>query len=129
MSTVPSFSLYGRVARISRPKLHNMPGEHEAVLLPDGRAAHITAGRFPELVSFQEYAQGLPVRLLAELDPSQTYAAIERLNVLLQQRTPYDPLFGNCETFARKVMGEPGVSWQIVTAAILAVGAFKLAQS
>lgn len=129
MSTVPSFSLYGRVARISRPKLQNIPGEHEAVLLPDGRAAHITAGRFPEIVSLQEYAQGLPVRLVAELDSSQTYAAIERLNALLRKRAPYDPLFGNCETFARKVMGEPGVSWQIVTAFVLAFGAVKLLQS
>lgn len=129
MSTVPSFSLYGRVARISRPKLHNIPGEHEAVLLPDGRAAHITAGRFPEIVSFQEYAQGLPVRLVAELDFSQTNAAIGRLNALLRKRAPYDPLFGNCETFARKVMGEPGVSWQIVTAAVLTFGAIKLLQS
>ncbi len=129
MSTVPPFTLYGRVARISRPKLQNVPGEHEAVLLPDGRAAHITAGRFPEIVSFQEYAQGLPVRLVAELDSSQTYAAIDRLNALLRKRDPYDPLFGNCETFARKVMGEPGVSWQIVTAVVLAFGAFKLMQS
>lgn len=128
MFTVPSFTLYGRVARISRPKLQNMPGEHEAILLPDGRAAHITAGRFPEIVSFQEYAQGLPVRLVAELDSSQTYAAIGRLNTLLRQRAPYDPLFGNCETFARKVMGEPGVSWQIVIAAALVFGAFKLIQ-
>lgn len=126
MSTAPSFSLYGRVARISRPKLQNMPGEHEAVLLPDGRAAHITAGRLPEIVSFQEYAQGLPVRLVAELDSSQTNAAIKRLNALLRQRAPYDPVFGNCETFARKVMGEPGVSWQIVIAATLVFGAFKL---
>lgn len=129
MSTEPPFSLYGRVARISRPKLQNMPGEHEAILLPDGRVAHITAGRFPAIVSFQEYAQGLPVRLVAELDTSQTYAAIERLNVLLRKRAPYDPLFGNCETFARKVMGEPGVSWQVVTAFALTYGTFRLIQS
>ena len=128
MSTVHSFPLYGRVARISRPKLHNMPGEHEAVLLPDGLAAHITAGRFPEIVSFQEYAQGLPVRLLAELDRNQTCAAIERLNALLRTQAPYDPLFCNCETFARKVMGEPGVSWQIVTGVVLTYGAFRLLQ-
>ncbi len=124
--TVPSFSLYGRVARISRPKLRNMPGEHEAVLLPDGRIAHATAGRFPEIVSYQQYAEGLPVRLISELDPSQTPAAIRRLNVLLRQRAPYDFFFGNCETFSRKVMGEPGVSWQVVTGAALAFGLFKL---
>lgn len=129
MSTMPSFPIYGRVARISRPKLHNMPGEHEAVLLPDGRAAHITAGSFPEIVPLHEYAQGLPVRLLAELDISQTHAAIGRLNALLRQRAPYHPLFGNCETFARKVMGEPGVSWQIVAGVVLVYGAFTLFQS
>lgn len=123
---MPSFPLYGRVARISRSKLHSMPGEHEAVLLPDGRVAHITAGKFPEIVSFEEFAQGLPVRLLADLDPGQTHAAIWRLNRLLRKRAPYDPLFGNCESFARKVMGEPGVSWQIVTGSVLAFGLFKL---
>lgn len=126
MSTVPSFSLYGRVARISRPKLRNIPGEHEAVLLPDGRIAHATAGRYPEIVSYQQYAEGLPVRLIAELEPSQTPAAIRRLNLLLRQRAPYDFFFGNCETFSRKVMGEPGVSWQVVTGAALAFGLFKL---
>lgn len=115
MSTVPTFPLYGRVARVSRPKLRNMPGEHEGVLLPDGRVAHVTAGRFPEIVSYQQYAEGLPVRLISELEPSQTSAAIRRLNVLLRQRAPYDFLVGNCETFSRKVMGEPGVSWQVVT--------------
>ena len=124
-----SFPLYGRVARISRPKLYSMPGEHEAVLLPDGRVAHITAGKFPEIVSFDEFAQDLPVRLLAELDPSQIHAAIWRLNRLLRKRAPYDPLFGNCESFARKVMGEPGVSWQIVTGSALAFGLFKLFSS
>jgi hypothetical protein len=67
--------------------------------------------------------------LVVELDSSQTYAAIERLNALLRKRAPYNLLFGNCETFARKVMGEPGVSWQIVTAAIFAFGAYKLMQS
>lgn len=126
MSTVPSFSLYGRVARISRPKLQNMPGEHEAVLLPDGRIAHVSAGRFPEVVSYRQYAQGLPVRLISELEPSQTPAALTRLNALLRKRAPYDFIFGNCETFARKVMGEPGVSWQVVTGAAMAFGLLKL---
>lgn len=129
MSYLPSFSLYGRIARISRPKLHNMPGEHEGVLLPDGRVAHIYAGRHPEIVSFAGYAQGLPVRMLGQLEPSQTPAAVARLNALLRGRAPYDFLFGNCETFARKVMGEPGVSWQIVTAAALAFGFIKMLQS
>lgn len=129
MSTMPSFSIFGRVARVSRPKLHNMPGEHEGVLLPDGRVAHICAGRHPEIVSFQDYAQGLQVRLLAELDVSQTSHAIARLNALLRERVPYDFLFGNCETFARKVMGEPGISWQIVGAAALTYGAIKVMQS
>lgn len=128
MSTVPSFSLFGRVARISRPKLHNMPGEHEGVLLPDGRVAHICAGRHPEIVSYWDFAQGLQVRLLAELDVRQTPDAIARLNLLLRKRMPYDFLLGNCETFARKVMGEPGISWQIVSAAALAFGVFKVMQ-
>ena len=126
MSTVPSFSLYGRVARVSRPKLNNMPGEHEAILLPDGRIAHATAGRFPEIVSYKQYALDLPVRLISELELSQTAAAITRLNSLLRQRAPYDFFFGNCETFSRKVMGEPGVSWQVVTGAAMAFGLFKL---
>lgn len=129
MSTVPSFSLFGRVARISRPKLHNMPGEHEGVLLPDGRVAHICAGRHPEIVSYRDYAQGLQVRLLAELDVRETSEAIARLNTLLRRRVPYDFFFGNCETFARKVMGEPGVSWQIVSAAALVFGVIKIMQS
>lgn len=102
MSTVPSFSLYGRVARISRPKLRNMPGEHEAVLLPDGRIAHATAGRFPEIVSYQQYAEGLPVRLIAELEPSQTPAAIRRLNLLLRQRAPYDFFFATAKRFLER---------------------------
>ena len=129
MSSSPSFNLYGRIARVSRPKLHQLPGEHEGILLPDGRIAHICAGRHPEIVSFESYAQGLPVRLVDELQPSQNGAAIARLNALLRSRAPYDFLFGNCETFARKVMGEPGVSWQIVTAGFLAFGLVKLLQS
>lgn len=124
-----TFSPFGRYARISRPKLHNMPGRHEGVLLPDGRVAHTSAGRFPEIVQYHEFAAELAVQLEHELPTSENQRTTERLIGLMRSRPLYDPIFGNCESFARKVMGEPGVSWQIVVAGAMAWGLFQLAQA
>lgn len=102
-----------RFARISRPKLQG-PGRHEAVLLPNGLVAHTTEGKWPHLTSYEDFRQGREVLLEDALVATEYPAAAARLRELLQKREPYDPLFNNCETFARSVIRGDTISWQAV---------------
>ncbi len=116
-SCVPT-SLDGRFLRLSREKLTGA-GRHEGVLLPNGAAVHITHGQLPHLTTLAEFQQGRECIIEDELRVQEFAAAFARLNELLAKREPYDPLFNNCEYFAREVMRGNGISWQ----AVVAVGA------
>jgi len=102
-----------KFARISRPKLQG-PGRHEAVLLPNGFVAHTTQGKWPHLTTYEDFRQGKDVLVEDSLTPTEHPAAAARLRELLRKREAYDPIFNNCETFARTVIRGERISWQAV---------------
>ena len=76
--------LYGRIARISRPKL-NAPGVHEGVQMLDGRVAHISWGRTTQICSFEEFASGYPVRLEHLVPQSLSIHSLNALNAEIRR--------------------------------------------
>ena len=92
--------LYGRIARISRPKL-NAPGLHEGVQMLDGRVAHTSWGRNTQVCSFEEFASGHPVRLEHLVPHTLSIHSLNALNAEIRRNARYDLLNYNCEIFAR----------------------------
>lgn len=115
-----SSSMYGRMARISRPKLNGF-GSHEGVLLPTGLVVHLTQERGVCLVSFAEFAHGHQVSVRFELPATLHELAMQRLSVLLQERKPYDLILNNCEMFARQAVLQKPESPQVFLWFILSV--------
>jgi hypothetical protein len=116
-------------ARISRPKLQGL-GRHEAVLLPNGLVAHTTQGKWPHLTTYEDFRQGKDVLVEDLLVPAEHSAAAVRLRDLLEKREPYDPLFSNCETFARTVIRGERISWQaVVLLGLTGVGIYWFAKN
>jgi len=95
--------LYGRIARISRPKL-NAPGIHEGVQMLDGRVAHISWGRSTKVCSFEEFASGQPVRLEHLVPQSLSTHSPNALNAEIRRNARYELLDYNCEIFARRAL-------------------------
>lgn len=104
--------LYGRIARISRPKL-NAPGQHEGVQILDGRVAHTSAGTNTQVCSFAEFAAGHCVRLEYLVPQTLSMHALNVLNTEIQRNARYDLLNYNCEIFARQVTLQQPVSPQV----------------
>lgn len=104
--------LYGRIARISRPKL-NAPGIHEGVQILDGRVAHISWGRSTEICSFEEFASGHPVWLEHLVPQSLSIHSLNALNAEIQRNPRYDLLAYNCEIFARRAVLQKSESPQV----------------
>jgi hypothetical protein len=113
--------LYGRLARISRPKLNRL-GLHEGVQMLDGRVAHTSLGCNTQVCSFEEFAPGHPVRL-EHLVPD--HLGIHSLNALIAEiwrNARYDLLNYNCEIFARRAVLQKAESPQVgVWMAVLAI--------
>ena len=112
--------LYGRIARISRPKVSGL-GRHEGVLLPTGAVAHTTAEQGPHLCSFEQFARALPVQVEKELPVLEHASAINIVRGLLLEREPYHPWNNNCEIFARKALLEKPSSPQALGLAFVAI--------
>jgi hypothetical protein len=104
--------LYGRIARISRPKLLGF-GRHEGVLLPDGRVVHTNADGGTKVCSFAEFSAGKVVYVEHEVPLFHHHAALRVLRELLNANAPYDLITNNCEIFSRKVALEDPVSPQL----------------
>jgi hypothetical protein len=102
---------YGRLARISRPKISGV-GRHEGVLLPSGHVAHTTPDQGPHMCSFQNFSRTLPVIVEKELPAIQHQPAIESVRELLSIKEPYHLISSNCEIFARKALLEKAESPQ-----------------
>lgn len=66
------------------------------------------------MTSYEDFRQGKEVLVEDLLAPTEHPAAAVRLRELLKKREPYDPLFSNCETFARTVIRGERISWQAV---------------
>lgn len=116
--------LYGRIARISRPKL-NAPGIHEGVQMLDGSVAHISWGSSTQVCSFEEFASGHPVRLEHLVPQSLSIHSLNALNAEIRRNARYDLLDYNCEIFARRVVLQkpesPQVGFWMVVLAIAGI--------
>jgi hypothetical protein len=104
--------LYGRIARISRPKL-NAPGLHEGVQMLDGRVAHTSWGRNTQVCSFEEFASGHPVNLEYLVPHTMSIHSLNALNAEIRRNARYDLLNYNCEIFARRVVLQKPESPQV----------------
>jgi hypothetical protein len=104
--------LYGRIVRISRPKL-SAPGVHEGVQMLDGRVAHLSWGLNTQICSFEKFASGRPVTLEYLVPQSMSTHAISALNAEIQRNARYDLLNYNCEVFARRVVLQKPESPQV----------------
>ncbi|OGQ60227.1 MAG: hypothetical protein A3J24_09940 [Deltaproteobacteria bacterium RIFCSPLOWO2_02_FULL_53_8] len=104
--------LYGRIARISRPKL-NAPGLHEGVQMLDGRVAHTSWGRNTQVCSFEEFASGHPVRLEHLVPHTLSIHSLNALNAEIRRNARYDLLNYNCEIFARRAVLQKSESPQV----------------
>lgn len=113
-------TLYGKFARIARPKLNGF-GSHEGVLLPSGFVVHLTQERGICLVTMEEFARGHKVSVLFELPQEHHEAAMRRLTSLLQENKPYDLVLNNCEMFARNVLLQKPESPQVLLWFLVAV--------
>lgn len=116
--------IYGRIARVSRPKL-NAPGTHDGVQLLDGRVAHTSLDENTRICSFQEFAAGHPVRLEYMLPHTRHWQSLKVLNDELARNARYNLLDYNCEIFARKVVLQepksPQVGFWLAIGALLGV--------
>lgn len=112
--------IYGRMARISRPKLKGL-GSHEGVLLPSGMVLHLTQERGICLVTQQDFAQGHVLKFELELPPERHPEAMLRLNTLLWENRPYDLILNNCEMFARRAVLQPPESPQVILWAVATI--------
>lgn len=104
--------LYGRIARISRPKL-NAPGLHEGVQMLDGRVAHISLRRGTQVCRFEEFASGHPVRLEHLVPHTLNIQSLNALNAEIRRNARYDLLNYNCEIFARRAVLQKSESPQV----------------
>ncbi len=113
--------LYGRIVRISRPKL-NAPGRHEGVQILDGRVAHTSWGRNTQVCSFEEFAAGHAVRLEHLVPFTLSMHSLNALNAEIQRNARYDLLTYNCEIFARRGVLQKSESPQVwLGMAVLAI--------
>ncbi len=118
---------YGRMARISRPKLSGV-GRHEGVLLPNGYVAHTTQQRGPHICTWEQFKANEQPKIERVLHPLRHQQALRLLRELLVKRQPYNPVLNNCEIFARTVLLEEPHSPQVgfwAIAAVLAVFCFS----
>ena len=113
-------TLYGKFARIARPKLNGF-GSHEGVLLPSGLVVHLTQERGICLVTMEEFARGHKVTVRFELPPEHHDVAMQRLTSLLQENKPYDLVPNNCKMFARNVLLQRPESPQVLVWCLVAV--------
>lgn len=108
---------------VSRAKLSGF-GEHWGVQLPNGNVAHLTSERGQKVVSFSEFAQGLPVKEIRRSPPHLYYQTLHRLDESIRNPRQYRLLGWNCENYANWLIGEKPESPQINGLAI--VGAIAL---
>lgn len=119
--------LYGRLARISRPKLSG-PGTHEGVIFPSGMVVDISAGAGIQVRDLETFRAGKVVHIEAEVPRRNHGIAISQTQALLRENAPYDLVVNNCEIFARKATLAKPNSPQVAFWAIVGflVGAYAL---
>ena len=109
---------YPGMAVISRSKLSGL-GEHWGVLLPNYQVAHCTQERNAHVVSLDEFARGLQIKLIREIPWSEQWGVNWRLQSELAASKPYNLVHYNCEIFANTVAGFNPESPQVNGLAIL----------
>lgn len=96
---------------IARTKLSGF-GEHWGVQLPDGNVAHLTTTG-EQIVSFDVFAQGRPVKEIRRAAPEQYGQIMWRATASARTPGQYRLLDRNCETYATWLMGEKPQSPQV----------------
>jgi hypothetical protein len=116
------------IAVLARPKLNGL-GEHWGVGLPNGWVVHNTIERGHHVVTYEEFAQNRPVRIVRCVPSEQARETIQRVLQELSAVTRYDLVNNNCETFANRVTGAKAESEQVKAWLISAfvIGAVVLA--
>ncbi len=102
---------------IARRKLSGF-GEHWGVQLPDATVAHLTpAGE--QIVSFDEFAQGCPVKEIRRAAPEHYGQIVWRATASAHNPGQYRLFDRNCETYATWLMGEEPQSPQVQGVVVL----------
>lgn len=115
---------------ISRPKLSGFGvGDHWGVQLPNGNVAHLTPGRGEALVSYAEFAQGLPVKEIRRIPLHLHAETIGRVIQSVSAPGQYHAIDRNCQTYANWLVGAKPESPTVQALTILSVVAlaWKLA--
>lgn len=107
------------IGAISRRKLAG-GGRHAGVLLPDGMVAHMTQ-EGAVIVTFSEFAQGLPVAFDKPAAPDRYRQILWRARQSAGRMPPYDLLNRNCEHYATFLMGEEPKSQQVTAAVVVGI--------
>jgi hypothetical protein len=102
---------------IARAKLSGF-GEHWGVQLPDGTVAHLTTTG-ERIVSFEEFAQGRPVKEIRRATPEQREKIMWRATTSARNPGQYRLLDRNCETYATWLIGEKPQSPQVQGVVVL----------
>lgn len=96
---------------ISRPKLFGF-GNHWGVQLPNGDVAHHTP-LGERMVSYREFAQGLPVEEIRKAPYERYEAVLQRVRQSTQCPGPYRLGDRNCENYANWLLGDKPESPQV----------------
>ena len=110
---------------VSRPKLTGA-GEHWGVHLPDGRVAHNGMGHNVKITSYEEFAQGQPIKVIREVANSQKENVYANLRLAFAHPREYHVTEWNCEQFANWLVGVKPESPQVRGWTILTLGAAVL---
>ena len=102
---------------VSRPKLSGV-GDHWGVQLPNGNVAHLTPTG-EQIVTFDDFAQGRPVKEIRRAPPEQYAQIIRRVTLSVQNPGQYRLLDRNCETYATWLIGEKPQSPQVTGVVVL----------
>lgn len=110
---------FADLAIIARQKLTGL-GEHCGVQLSDGHVLHTTSTSGVQLVTYEKFAAGKPVRQVRPIPLAEQPNVQRRMLEELASRKPYHPLENNCETLANRVAGfepsSPQAQFWVVTA-------------
>jgi hypothetical protein len=86
---------------------------HFGIRLPNGRVAHCYPGTGVTVVSMEVFAEGQEVTTQREIPFGAIPAVMQRINIALRERRPYDPARWNCEVFVNYAIGAPAISKQV----------------
>ena len=106
------FRRAGRFLVLRRPKLTGA-GTHDGLQLPDRTVVHLTDAGGVQHVTYDEFAQGMPVTEVRSVDANLYYDIMRRVHTALSEQKPYHLIQWNCERFVHWLIGEEPMSPQV----------------